>query len=125
MIDHADVQKWLDQYVEAWMTYDRQQIADLFNEQAVYYYSPSSEPVRGRDQIVADWIDDNQDAPGTYKAHYHPLVIEGDRAVAQGRSTYYEDDGKTVAREYDNLFVLRFDDQGRCLEYTDWYMKVP
>jgi hypothetical protein len=30
-----------------------------------------------------------------------------------------------VADEYDNLFLLRFDADGRCQEYREWYMQKP
>jgi hypothetical protein len=28
-------------------------------------------------------------------------------------------------RAYDNCFVMRFDSDGRCREFTEWYMKRP
>ncbi|MFN8376623.1 MAG: hypothetical protein U0694_27600 [Anaerolineae bacterium] len=45
-MDFATVQHWLDRYVEAWMTYDEQQIGDLFSEDAEYYYSAYSQPLK-------------------------------------------------------------------------------
>jgi len=123
-MDHAAVQNWLNRYVQAWMTYDEQQIGDLFSEDAEYFFNPYSPSIKGRAAIVADWLK-NPDAPGTYKAHYHPLVVEGNTAVANGHSTYYEADGKTLRTEFDNIFVIRFDDAGRCVEYRDWYVEKP
>ena len=124
MMDHASVQRWLDNYVEAWRTYDELKINALFSEDARYFYSPYGDPVIGRSAIVANWLE-NRDAPGTYQAQYRPLVVEGNTAVANGRSTYYEPDGKTYLREYDNIFLLRFDDSGRCTEFTEWFMQKP
>jgi hypothetical protein len=46
-------------------------------------------------------------------------VIDGDRAVATGTSTYTAPDPKV----YDNVFLLVFDDDGRCAEFTELYMK--
>jgi hypothetical protein len=65
------------------------------------------------------------DAPGTYAGHYEPVVAEGDRAVAHGRSRYFEADGTTLRTEFDNIFVLRFDEDGRCAEYREWYFERP
>jgi uncharacterized protein (TIGR02246 family) len=113
-----DVQRWLDAYVDAWRTYDPQAIGALFTEDAVYAYTPVSEPVRGRDAIVADWLKD-RDQPGSWQASYRPLVVEGDRAVAVGQTTYA--DGKA----FENLYVLRFADDGRCAELTEWYWRHP
>ena len=50
--------------------------------------------------------------------------MDGDAAVAVGESTYRNPDG-TVARVYDNVFLLRFNAKGRCSEFTELYMKRP
>ena len=121
-MDHAAVQQWLDKYVEAWKTYDPQAIGDLFSRDALYSYSPYADPLKGRDAIVADWLK-NPDAPDRWQAQYRPLMIDGNRAVANGRSIYFEADGKTINREFDNIFLLRFDEDGRCQEFTEWYME--
>ena len=124
MIDRARVQSWLDAYARAWETYDPEAIGALFSEDAVYHYDPFGEPLRGRDAIVASWLEE-PDAPGTYAAHYEPVPIEGNLAVTNGRSRYFQEDGATLKTEYDNVFILRFDDDGRCTEYREWYMERP
>ena len=124
MIDRASVQSWLDAYVRAWETYDPEAIGALFSEDAVYHYDPFGEPLRGRDAIVASWLEE-PDAPGTYAGHYEPVAIDGNLAVTNGRSRYFEEDGATLKSEYDNVFILRFDGDGRCAEYREWYMERP
>jgi hypothetical protein len=130
----AEVQRWLDRYIEAWKTYDRATIADLFGADATYRYHPYDEGesvVHGRDAIVRDWIEpegdsSSRDEPGTYDAHYEPYAIDGDRAVAVGRSNYWNDEShSTLERVYDNVFLLRFDGDGRCTEFTELFMKRP
>ncbi len=123
MLDNATVSAWLDAYVHAWKTYDPQAIGALFSDQATYAYDPFNKPVRGRAAIVAFWLEDRDD-PGTYDGHYEPIMIEVNRAVTNGRSLYYKQDG-SISAEWDNIFVLRFDDEGRCVEYREWYMKRP
>jgi hypothetical protein len=129
-----DVQRWLDRYIEAWKTYDRATIAELFGADATYRYHPYDEGdsvVRGRDAIVRDWIEpegdsSSRDEPGTYDAHYESYAIDGDRAVAVGRSNYWNDEShSTLERVYDNVFLLRFDGDGRCTEFTELFMKRP
>ena len=122
-MDERSVAEWLDGYVRAWGSYDPDEIGALFSQDAVYAYNPFDEPVRGREAIVASWLED-RDEPGTYEASYRPLLVAGDRAVAQGTSRYFATDG-SVADEYANLFVLRFDADGRCAEYREWYMRRP
>jgi ketosteroid isomerase-like protein len=123
-VDKAKAAEWLDRYVDAWKTYEVSAIADLFSEEAEYRYHPYDEPpVRGRDAIAADWLDE-RDEPGTFEASYAPVAVDGDVVVATGTSTYRASDGKP-GRTYDNCFVMRFDDSGRCSSFTEWYMERP
>jgi hypothetical protein len=124
-----DVQAWLDGYVEAWRTYDPERIGALFTEDAEYRYHPWDEPVRGREAIVRSWVSpeggaSGRDAPGTYDARYQPYVVDGERAVAVGSSDYFAADG-SIAQRYRNVFLLRFDDDGRCASFTEWFMLEP
>jgi hypothetical protein len=122
MIDHVIVTAWLEKFVAAWKSYDAEAIGSLFSEDARYYYSPYQEPVVGREAIVASWLED-ADTPGTYDAHYAPIAIDGLTAVVNGHSQYFRKGSKIVENEFDNIFVLRFDEQGHCTEFREWYMK--
>ena len=122
-MDTQAVAAWLDGYSRAWGTYDPEEIGALFSTDAVYFYDPFHEPVRGREAIVADWIKDRDEA-GTYAGSSRRVLGAGDQAVARGYSRYFNTDG-TVRDEYDNLFLLRFDADGRCAEYREWYMRKP
>jgi uncharacterized protein (TIGR02246 family) len=122
-VDEEAVAAWLDRYSQAWGTYDPDDIGALFSEDAVYFYNPFDEPVRGREAIVASWLED-PDEPSTYEGRYRPVLVAGDQAVARGYSRYFDTNG-AVADEYDNLFLLRFDAEGRCTEYREWYMQKP
>ena len=124
MIDKTSVTVWLQAYVQAWKSYDEKAIGELFSEDAIYIEHPFHKPIHGRAAIVAYWLE-APDQKGTYNGHYEPLLIEGNRAVTQGRSLYFEQDGKTLKKEFDNIFVLHFDEQGRCAEYREWYMQRP
>ena len=120
--------RWLTSYIEAWKSYDPVAIGKLFSEDALYRYHPWEDPtpshVRGRDAIVASWLDD-QDSPGSWTAEYRPWLVHDDRAVAVGVSRYLAADGSTVEREYHNVFLLVFDEEGRCSEFAEVYMKRP
>ena len=79
---------------------------------------PSSD---GR-RVVAAWVA-NPDEPGSWEADYEVLAIDGETYVAHGRTRYLTDDRSGVDREFANIFVCRFDDEGRCREFTEWYMR--
>jgi ketosteroid isomerase-like protein len=122
-VDREQVDRWLQRYVDAWKSYDRDRIGDLFSETAEYRYHPYDEPVGGRAAIVESWFE-NADEPGTFDAAYEAIAVDGDVAVAVGTSTYRNVDGSLDAI-YDNIFVMRFEDEGRCSKFTEWYVKRP
>jgi hypothetical protein len=123
-LDRSKVDDWLEAYVSAWKTYDPAAIGRLFSEEAAYRYHPYDAPVQGRDAIVASWLAD-RDSAGTYDGHYQAILVEGDEAAASGRSQYFEADGVTLRAEFYNLFLLRFDHDGRCADFCEWYMERP
>jgi hypothetical protein len=126
-MNRNEVQTWLDAYVAAWKAYDPSLIGALFSEDVEYRYHPWDEPVRGRDAVVKAWLgegsEDVASAPderGTYDGRYEPVAVDGEVAVAVGTSSYMD-----PPAVYDNCFVIRFDADGRCREFADWYMQRP
>lgn len=114
------LQAWLDAYVAAWRSYDPAAIGALFTDDACYAYHPwdsGDEVLRGRDAIVANWLED-QDEPGSWEAAYRPGLVDGDSATAVGVTRYAD------GRVFDNLWELRFDG-GRCADFVEWFMQRP
>jgi ketosteroid isomerase-like protein len=131
-MDKAQVDRWLDAYVKAWKSYDREVIGALFAEDVSYRYHPYDEPVTGRAAVVGAWLGEQEhpgassvDTPGTFDAVYRTVAVDGDVAVATGSSTYLTEPGGAVDEVYDNCFVLRFNEAGRCREFTEWYIRRP
>jgi hypothetical protein len=131
-MDRGEVDRWLAGYVEAWRTYDRAQIAALFSADAKYRYHPYDEWIVGRDAIVSSWLGESDaegastpDQPGTWQAEYRTIAVDGDVAVAVGSTKYSLEPEGPVDRVYDNCFVLDFDADGRCREFTEWYVGRP
>jgi hypothetical protein len=120
-MDQRGVQAWLDRYIEAWRTYDEGSIAALFARDAEYRYHPADDPVVGPEAIAASWTSEPDD-PESWDAWYHPYLVEGDRAVATGVSTYFDGEGNAV-RVFDNVYLLAFDEDGRCSRFTEWYIQ--
>jgi hypothetical protein len=52
-MDHETAQDWLDGYVQAWITYEPDDIVRLFSEDVAYRYQPCDEPIVGRDAVLA------------------------------------------------------------------------
>jgi hypothetical protein len=118
-----DVSGWLQRYVAAWKSGERGEIEALFSDDACYRYHAYDEPLVGRAAIADSWLEE-PDRPGSFDASYGCFAVDGDAAVAVGTSTYLGADGG-VDRVYDNVFLLRFDDGGRCSDFTEWYVKRP
>lgn len=131
-MDRQGAQDWLRRYVAAWMSYEPDDVAELFSEDVAYRYHPYDEPIVGRVAVVASWLGDDapgdastRDAPGTYSAEYFPVAVDGDTVVATGTSRYREAPGGPLLRSYENCFVMRFDSNGRCREFTEYYIRHP
>jgi SnoaL-like domain len=118
MLSHETVQRWLDDYLAAWRSYDPDAIRALFAPGVSYAYHPWDEPLQGADAVVASWRE-NRDEPGSWAAAYAPSLITGATAIAKGETRY--SDGE----HYSNLFELEFDDAGRCTRFVEWYLQQP
>lgn len=113
---------WLMRYVEAWRSGDPVAIGDLFSQDATYRFRAGGAIVTGREAIVEAWL--KEDESSAWEAHYEPLAIEDEVHVSIGWSRYFDDAG-SLRDEYSNIFLCRFDAQGRCHEFTEWWMRAP
>lgn len=122
-MDRADLQAWLDRYVAAWRANERAPIEALFTEDVVYRFRPYPDypAAIGIEAVVTAWLEDTRDEPDSWEAHYEAFAVDGDRAVAIGTSRY-DAAGEDPERLYYNAFVMRFAPDGRCREFTEYYM---
>ncbi len=121
MTDLDALAAWLDRYAEAWRSNDAELIGALFADDAVYRWHPYDEGddvARGRDAIVRAWLAEPDD-PGSWELSTEPLATTGDLGVARAVTTY--DDGAV----YHNIFLVRLDDDGRCSDFVEYFMKAP
>ena len=113
------VRTWVDGYVRAWGSNDPVAIGALFSDGAAYYTEPHSLPWRGREEIVRRWLD-RKDEPGEAEFRWHLVAVAPDVAFVQGETVY-----RTPPHTYSNLWVIRLDAEGRCTEFTEWWMRHP
>lgn len=131
-MDRSAAQAWLDAYIAAWKTYDQTSIEALFAADATYRYHPydaGDDVLHGRDAIVSSWLApdgsaSSRDAEGTYDARYEVFTVDGDRVVAVGWSRY-DADATQPERTYHNVFLMEFDEDVRCREFTEFFMLEP
>jgi hypothetical protein len=110
---------WVDAYVGAWNSNDPAAIGTLFSPDAGYHTEPYRPAWRGRDEIVRRWLE-RRDEPGETEFRWHPIAVTQDVAVVQGETVY-----RTTSRTYSNLWIIRLDAEGRCTEFTEWWMQHP
>jgi ketosteroid isomerase-like protein len=125
-MERSDLQGWLDRYLEAWRLNEAEAIEALFTEDAVYRFRPFSaegEIAIGRAAIVEQWLREPDD-PSGWVADYEVFAVDGDRGVATGTSHYYATTYRPD-RLYYNCFLMRFDAEGKCAEFTEFFMAVP
>jgi SnoaL-like domain len=118
MVTPEQVQRWLDDYVAAWPSYDRDAIVALFSDDVSYRYHPFDEPLLGADAVADSWLA-NQDEPGSWEASYRPALISGAEAIVTGETRY------TDGEVFSNLWQLEFDDAMRCTRFVEWYLRHP
>src|SRR5262249_13270130 len=126
------VDRWLEAYVSAWKSYDPGEIEALFAPQVTYRYHPYDDPIEGRAAVVASWLGDDgspdsssRDQPHTYDASYRAIAVDGAVAVATGNTHYREKLGGPITRTFDNCFVIGFDQDGRCVDFVEWFIEQP
>ena len=120
-MDSEDVRRWVEGYIRAWESNDPGDIGALFADDARYFTAPFGEPWRGREAIVAGWIE-NKDEPGDHTFRFEVLAVAGDLGFVQGW-THYNESANEPAKDYVNLWVIRFAADGRCAEFTEWWMR--
>ncbi len=112
------IASWVLRYMQAWASNDPGDIGALFGENALYFAEPYGQPWEGRAAIVQGWLR-HQDEPGTWGFRFEILAVADDIGFVQGWTDYQ------VGADYVNLWVIRLDEAGACVEFTDWYMAVP
>jgi ketosteroid isomerase-like protein len=113
--DTAGVDRWVERYVHAWASNDAADIEALFTEDARYFTAPYRAPYSGHDEIVRWWLERAQE-PGTWTFRHEVLAVQGDLAFVQGWTTEQGDDDAW------NLWIVRFDEEGRASEFVEWWM---
>jgi uncharacterized protein (TIGR02246 family) len=120
-MEREDVERWVRGYERAWSSNDPNDIGELFTEDVTYRFHPWDEPLRGRDAIVATWIQ-NKDEPGDYRFRLREVAgVDGNVAFVTAETDYLTEPPRT----YDNLWVIRLAPDGRCEDFTEWFMKRP
>jgi len=123
-MDNGKVEAWLEAYREAWKTNDPERVGALFAEDARYLTSPFDDPWEGRAQIVESWTEET-DEDEEFELQSEVLATNDRRAVVRCRVIYWNPDRSETQEEFSTIWLIDFDAEDRCREFTEWYMERP
>ena len=112
----AQLSVWLDRYERAWRTSGTAGLGHLFSEGATYQLSPYDQSIAGLDAIAAMWERERTGPDEQFTMSSEIVAIDGDTAVVRVAVDY----AGPPAREYRDLWVIRFDQAGRCQAFEEW-----
>lgn len=114
----GNAERFLNGYLEAWRTNEVDSVRALFAPDAIYRSGVRDlEPTTGVDAIVAHWLEE-RDEPGTWSYTGGVELQTEKAAVIRGVTTYTEG---PKSGTYENVWLVRFDDEGRASEFQDWW----
>ncbi len=108
---------WMDGYVLAWSSNEAAHIRAIFTDDAVYDPQTEGGEWHGIEEIVLRWqeIDDEEE---NWDFEWLPVVETDELAVVSCRIRY-----TNPPLAYRNLFIIRFADDDRCYDFTEWYIE--
>lgn len=107
---------WLASYERAWRTSGTAGLGELFSDGATYRLSPYDEPIAGLSAITAMWERERTGPDERFTMSSEIVAVDTDVAVVRIEVHY---DGPPP-REYRDLWVIRFDETGRCEAFEEW-----
>jgi ribonuclease HI len=114
----APIHLWVERYLRAWRSNDPSDIGVLFTEDAIYRSTPFADGPRGREAIIADWLE-RRDEPGTWTFEGDVECATPSLGIVRGRIGY------PPRTEYRTIWLVRFDASGQATEFTEWWMERP
>jgi hypothetical protein len=115
-VDRAQLSDWIAAYERAWRTPGTDSLADLFAADASYRTAPFEAPFRGLDSIAALWEAERDGPDEVFTMESEVVAVEGLTGVARVEVHY----GDPVTRVYRDLWIVRLDESGRCVEFEEW-----
>jgi SnoaL-like domain len=115
-MERVDVEQWVAAYERLWRTPGTELLSELFTPDASYLVSPWAPPVEGLDAIAQLW-ESRRDGPDEEFAMSSSLVaVDGATAVVR----VFVDYPAPAGRPWRDLWVLRFNGDGRCSWFEEW-----
>lgn len=114
-MDRDSLNAWIELYERAWRNKEAALLEQLFAPDATYRTAPYENPFEGLDAIVDMW--EPRSGPDERFEMSHEIVaVEGNMGVARVKVVYSD----PVPHEYTDIWIVRFDEEGRCVAFEEW-----
>lgn len=119
MITREFATKWCNDLKCAWGKCDFQKITNIFSNTLKYYEDPFAIPGESADDILAFWEEIKYQRIS--KLELKPIAIDGDRLIVRWFLEYTDvrDDSPVIM---DGVYQVDFDECGRCVSFTQWWV---
>lgn len=115
-VAHSSIAAWIEAYERAWRTPGTESLRELFTSDATYRMSPYEGPALGLDRIAELWEHERKGPDEEFEMRHEVVAVEADTAVVRVEVQY----GRPDRLQYRDLWIIRFDPDGRCREFEEW-----
>ena len=118
-LSEQQFEQWIERYGAAWAARDGARFAQLFEEDAIYYWTPFDEPQKGRDEITAAF---NAAVGRQRDIEFGARVLYVQANLGAAHWTCSLTRAATGKRVHiDGIFVVQFSDHGKALSFREWW----
>jgi hypothetical protein len=115
-VTRDDAMQWVAAYERAWRAPGTDALSELFGPDATYRVSPWKPALAGLDSIRGFWDANRQGPDEAFSMRSELVAVDDDTAVVRVSVEYHRPTG----RPWRDLWIIRFDDEGRCSEFEEW-----
>jgi hypothetical protein len=113
------LEHWLRRLGQAWEQSDAEGAALLFDPEVIYRENPFAPPLRGFEAVKRYWLENLATQRNVVFSGW-VLAVDGDVGVVNWRVEFTRVPSSEKVR-LDGLSVGRFSDEGRPLEWREWW----
>jgi ketosteroid isomerase-like protein len=120
MVTRDELSAWVEAYERAWRTPGTDALRTLFADDATYQTAPYLQPYRGLAAIEELWERERDGPDEPFTLEWEIVAVDGDTGVVRTEVRYEE-----PRKEFRNIWIVRFDNSGRCAAFEEWFFAPP
>lgn len=109
---------WLDKLINIWESKNPNGVLDLIAEKFIWHETPFDKQITSKEELLQEWQTVlNQD---DIKVTYEILDIKDNIGIAHWNATFTRLPSEENA-ELDGIYKVILDENGKCIEFHQWY----